>query len=177
MKRFGIFLCAGVVALVAVALAEAQGPGGFPPPQGPKGPGLVPLKGLKADLTITKLKATREEARVTVKNQGKRASRATKLLVEILEGKRVLFRRTVRVPALQPGETKRLTVHLGQFEHVGHDRDGRRDRDDRHVGHRPLRLRATIDPGNNVPETNERNNTRVRVIPFGPFGQHGPFGW
>src|SRR6266508_186427 len=118
MKRFGLFLSACVVALVAVALVEAQGPGPIPPPQGPMNPGILPFK-LKPDLTITKLKATRHGVKVTVKNQGKKASGATTVRVELLRGRNVLVKHSARLPALKPGQTTTMTVHLEHFGHHG----------------------------------------------------------
>ncbi|MCI0457757.1 MAG: hypothetical protein L0Z62_12370 [Gemmataceae bacterium] len=188
MKRFAMFLCAGVAALAAVAVAGAQGPGGFPPKNGgDRAEGFLPFKG-KADLVITRLTGTQEVARVLVRNQGRKASRATTLRLEVLQGRRVLFHRTVRVPALEPGETHRASVRLelrrDRDDHRDHrdrdDRHNRRDRDDRHdrrdhrdrddrhqESFRTLRLRATVDVANVVPELNENNNTRTEAISFG----------
>jgi subtilase family serine protease len=79
--------------------------------------------------------------RRTVANRGFATAPNTTVAVVVydLQSRRLLMAKSLNVPATQPNQTRRAIVVPPQTGQA-------------------ILVRATVDPGNRVPESNERNN-------------------
>ena len=95
----------------------------------------------KVDFQIVQIQKVGQAVAVSVKNGGFERSPATSVRITIYDGqnRQLLTTQTLSTAPLQPNQTRRV---LMVPPNTG----------------RPIMVRAKVDPGNRVQETNERNN-------------------
>lgn len=97
----------------------------------------------KVDFQIGQIGPLGQGIAIQVKNGGFAMSPPTSVSVNVhdVQSRRLLLAKSLNVPAMHPGQTRRVIVVPSST--------------------RGVMVRAQIDPRNRVPETNERNNTRT----------------
>ncbi len=128
MKRILFIMLGLAVAVISLQEAHAQKPR--------QNPGLP-----KVDFQIGQIQPLGQGLAIPVTNRGFVISPSNTVSVAIydLQSRRLLMTKSLRLSAIQPNQTKRVIVVPPSSG-------------------KAIMVRATVDPRNRVPETNERNN-------------------